>query len=153
MELLVRKAPMPKVCEYTLRDFFNFSVPSFIYGNLICLRSNGKAGCICKKTGRLLIAFNYDKITVAKNGIVKAYYEAIDGNPNMDFYDSTGKKVAKYCYIEGAKEHEEYYIHEDEIDLSVITYEDHDEEELLALEWLLSCHPVTNFLKWTKETN
>lgn len=26
---------------------------------------------------------------------------------------------------------------------------DHSEEELLALEWFLSCHPVANYLKWT----
>ena len=36
--------------------------------------------------------------------------------------------------------------------LSDDCFADHDEEELLALEWLLSCHPVTNFLKWTKES-
>ncbi|MCR5805370.1 MAG: DUF5104 domain-containing protein [Clostridia bacterium] len=36
--------------------------------------------------------------------------------------------------------------------LSDECFEDHDEEELLALEWFLASNPVANYLKWAKES-
>ena len=80
--------------------------------------------------------------------IIEPFYKTAGVyTPELQNYMVKGKAFVR---ADGVRFHDEIeYVREC---LSDDCFADHDEEELLALEWLLSCHPVTNYLKWTKES-
>lgn len=125
MEIEIRKISVYEEARYNIESLCNFSSPKFIYGDLIVLKSNGKYGCINRKTGKLVIDFSFDEFEVAKNGIIKAIIYWSSGNgKTVLFYDINGNYIDK-CEIPNEKE--SYFLKEDELDISFVISEEFDE--------------------------
>lgn len=125
MEIEIRKISVCEEVGYNIRTLCDFSSPKFIYGDLIALKSNGKYGCINKKTGKLVIEFSFDDIEVGKNGIIKAIIYWSSGNgKTVLFYDINGQYIDK-CGI--PKEKESYFLKENDLDISFVISEEFDE--------------------------
>lgn len=128
MKFEIKKFNTQDICEYDLNTFLNFGLPQFIYGDLIALGGGGKMGCLNKVNGSVSIPFKYDDIEIAKNGIIKAISFKGEESKDIDFYDITGKYLAKYHLGKEELERESYFVEEDDVAICVIDWQDFDED-------------------------
>lgn len=124
MKLEIRKFSARNESIFNRDTYLKYGLPKFIYGDLIALELDGKAGCLNRFNPKNSIPFKYKFIDVAENGIIMAVDSTDDGLTEIDFYDKRGKYLANYSLAKTAA----FYIDQDESTICCLEWEDNDEE-------------------------